>query len=659
MNFKTQKSNQQFKMLLFLIGLFVLFLLFHMLSKSHQEIKEITFSEFLEAISLKDDNPNKIIEVTFQENNITGKRQDQSTFKTYGPNDADIRNKLLEAQVKINFKPPQEDSWWKSLLINLLPMIFLLLIFFFLIRQLQIGGGKALSFGKSKARLHESTKKITFKDVAGIDEAKEEVQEIIEFLKDPKKFIRLGARIPKGILLVGPPGTGKTLLAKAIAGEAQVPFFSISGSEFVEMFVGVGASRVRDMFDQAKKNAPCIVFIDEIDAVGRYRGAGLGGGHDEREQTLNQLLVEMDGFEANEGVIIIAATNRVDVLDPALLRPGRFDRKINIPLPDVKGREAILNVHSSKVPLDKDINLKLIAQSTPGFSGADLENIINEAALLAAKENISYVTTTHLDLAKDKILMGTERKSMFISDKDKRITAYHEAGHALVAKEIPYTDPIHKVTIIPRGPALGVTVLLPMEDKLSTSKEEFEAIITYAMGGRAAEEIVFNHFTTGASNDIKKATQIARNMVCQWGMSEKIGPVNVSKEDTDPFVGREIGRYHAHSEKLSELIDVEIQNIINKSYKKAKDILMAKRPLLDKIAEALIIKETLLGTDIDKIIKGEEIITDEDRELYKQAKLKSQDKKQTSNAENQEKQSQEQVDSKNGVLDKAVLNPLS
>ena len=591
------------------------FLLMHSLYTPMEEVSEIQYSDLVDTVALDKNSPRKIKEVTFKGEQIFGVREDNTKFKTYGPSDPDIRQKLMDAGVVVKYEPQEDTNFWRSLIANFLFVIVLIFIFMFLFRQIQGGGSKAFSFGKSKARFHsEGNIKTRFKDVAGVDEAKEELQEIIDFLKEPKKFTRLGGRIPKGVLLVGPPGTGKTILAKAIAGEANVPFFSISGSDFVEMFVGVGASRVRDMFDQAKKNAPCIVFIDEIDAVGRHRGTGLGGGHDEREQTLNQLLVEMDGFEVNEGVILIAATNRVDVLDPALLRPGRFDRRVTVPVPDILGREAILKVHSKKTPLASDVNLKTIAQGTPGFSGADLENLVNEAALIAAKENQKEVSARHFEKAKDKVLMGPERKSMMIGEKEKKTTAYHEAGHAIVAKNIQYADPIHKVSIIPRGQALGVTILLPAEDRLSTSKEQAEAMIAYAMGGRAAEELVFNHYTTGASNDIKKATEIARSMVCKWGMSEKIGPVSFGKTDHDPFLGRDFSRNESYSEKIAQEIDQEISSIILSNYTKALDILTKNRDVLDRLATALIEYETLSSSELEDVFEGRPVQRQKDPE---------------------------------------------
>ncbi len=503
----------------------------------------------------------------------------------------------------------KEDSpFWQSLIISWLPMIFLFVIFIFFMRQLQAGGGKAMSFGKSKAKLlSDHQNKITFKDVAGIEEAKEEVEEIIAFLKDPKKFTRLGGRIPKGVLMMGPPGTGKTLLARAIAGEAGVPFFSISGSDFVEMFVGVGASRVRDLFEQGKKNAPCIIFIDEIDAVGRHRGAGLGGGHDEREQTLNQLLVEMDGFESNDGVILIAATNRPDVLDPALLRPGRFDRRIVVPRPDVKGRLGILAVHARRTPLATNVDLEVIAKGTPGFSGADLENLVNEAALLAARRDKDKLDMSDFELAKDKVLMGAERRSMIISDYEKRTTAYHEAGHALVARMLPGSDPVHKLTIIPRGRALGVTQQLPTEDHLNMSKEYAVNRIAILMGGRLAEEIIFGQITTGAGNDIEVATDLARAMVCEWGMSEKLGPLAFGKREGEVFLGREIGQRQDYSEQTAIEIDAEVRRIVFENYERARKVLLENLEILKAIAEALLEYETLDTSDIDVLMGGGKI----------------------------------------------------
>ncbi len=623
-----QKQNQQMRITMLFLGILGLFLLVHLMVKPQDEPKTVKFSDFMTAVSLPLTDEQRVAEVTFKENEILGVRGDKTTFKTYGPNDADMRKTLTEKGVKVNYEPPEEMSWWKTLLINSLPLVIILLLFVFFMRQLQIGGGKAMSFGKSRAKLlNENQTRVTFDDIAGIDEAKQELEEIIEFLKDPKKFTRLGGRIPKGVLLVGSPGTGKTVLAKAIAGEAGVPFFSISGSDFVEMFVGVGASRVRDLFDQSKKHAPCIVFIDEIDAVGRHRGAGVGGGHDEREQTLNQLLVEMDGFEANEGVIIIAATNRADVLDPALLRPGRFDRRVIVPKPDVKGREGILKVHTRKSPLAKDVDLPTIAQGTPGFSGADLENLVNEAALIAARQDCKEVSMHHFELAKDKILMGPERKSMIMSVEEKRNTAYHEAGHAIVGLFIGGVDPVHKVSIIPRGQALGVTIMLPAEDRYTLTKEYAEGMIAYAMGGRAAEEIVFRKQTTGAGDDINKATDIARKMVCNWGMSERLGPLSFGKESDEVFLGREMGGGRNFSEKVAEEIDAEIHRIVSGGYRKAVSILRDNRVQLESLAESLLIKETLDRTQIENLMRGVQVVTDEERKAFEDAQKKAKELK--------------------------------
>jgi cell division protease FtsH len=521
-------------------------------------------------------------------------------FKEAAP---DIVKELRDKGVLITVQEVRSNDWL-NILIQLLPFVVLFALWIFMIRQMQAGGNKALSFGKSRARLLTAQqKKATFKDVAGIEEAKEELQEIIDFLKDPQKFQKLGGRIPKGVLLVGPPGTGKTLLARAIAGEANVPFFSISGSDFVEMFVGVGASRVRDLFEQGKKNAPCIIFIDEIDAVGRHRGAGLGGGHDEREQTLNALLVEMDGFESNEGVILIAATNRPDVLDPALLRPGRFDRRVVVPRPDIKGREEILRVHTRKVPLSDDVDLSVIARGTPGFSGADLANLVNEAALWAARQNRKTVLMDDFEMSKDKVLMGVERKSMILSEEEKRNTAYHEAGHALVAAMTPGTDPLHKVTIIPRGMALGVTLQLPIDDRHSYTKEYLEARLTVAMGGRAAEEIVFGHLTTGARADIEHATDIARQMVCDWGMSE-LGPLSFGKKEEAIFLGREIAQHRDYSEETAICIDSEVKKIVSTAYSRARTTLESHRDALERIGLALLEREVLDAAQIRILIEG-------------------------------------------------------
>ena len=551
-----------------MIGIMVI-LLFNLLNAPQKTQEEIIFSEFMTKL-----DADQIDEVTIKENSITGRFKDGTKFKSYSPEYPALIDKLRTKNVKITVKPPDQNPWYVNFFFTWGPIIFIAVVWIFFMRQMQSGGNKALSFGKSKARLvSEKSVKITFSDVAGIEEAKVEVQEIIDFLKDPHKFQKLGGKIPKGVLLVGAPGTGKTLLARAIAGEAGVPFFSISGSDFVEMFVGVGASRVRDLFEQAKKSAPCIIFIDEIDAVGRHRGAGLGGGHDEREQTLNQLLVEMDGFEGNEGIIIIAATNRPDVLDPALLRPGRFDRQVVVPLPDVKGRLEILKVHTRNIPVDETVNLEKIARGAPGFSGADLANLVNEAALLAARNSKTKVENSDLEAAKDKVLMGVERKSMIISEEEKKNTAYHEAGHALVAKLTAGTDPIHKVSIIPRGRALGVTQQLPIDDKYTYSRDYLVKTLQVLMGGRAAEEIALHHMTTGAGNDLERATELARKMVTVWGMSEKLGPLTYGKKDEQIFLGREIAQHKDYSEKTAVDIDEEVKRFVFEAYTAAKNLL--------------------------------------------------------------------------------------
>jgi cell division protease FtsH len=583
-------------------------LLWRMAANTGHTAREQTpsYTEFLSQVERGNLQGDVIINVGPVTAEITGEyREPSQKFSVTVDKDviSGLTETLREKGVPVRFKEVNRGEWW-AILVNLLPLLLLAALWVLMIRQMQAGGNKALSFGKSRARLlTPQQKKATFKDVAGIDEAKEELQEIIEFLKDPQKFQRLGGRIPKGVLLVGPPGTGKTLLARAIAGEANVPFFSISGSDFVEMFVGVGASRVRDLFEQGKKNAPCIIFIDEIDAVGRHRGAGLGGGHDEREQTLNALLVEMDGFESNEGVILIAATNRPDVLDPALLRPGRFDRRIVVPRPDLKGREEILRVHTRKVPLAEDVDLSLIARGTPGFSGADLANLVNEAALWAARQNRKFVTQTDFEMAKDKVLMGVERKSMILSDEEKRNTAYHEAGHALVAAMLPEADPLHKVTIIPRGMALGITMQLPIDDKHTYTKDFLEAQLAVLMGGRAAEEIVLGKLTTGAGNDIERVTDIARQMVCEWGMSE-LGPLTFGKKEEAIFLGREIAQHRDYSEDTAIRIDHEVKKIVTAAYDRAREILRTNREALDRIAQALLEREVLDANEIKLIIEG-------------------------------------------------------
>ncbi|MBF0559604.1 MAG: ATP-dependent zinc metalloprotease FtsH [Nitrospirae bacterium] len=581
-----------------LIGM-AMILLFNLFNVPPKTEKEMIFSDFITKVEA-----GEVDEVTIKENHITGRLKDGNKFRTYAVEYPELVKVLRQKEVKITAKPPDQNPWYVNFFFSWGPIIFLVLVWIVFMRQMQMGGNKAMSFGKAKAKLvSDKAVKVTFADVAGVEEAKAEVEEIIDFLKDPQKFSKLGGKIPKGVLLVGSPGTGKTLLAKAIAGEAGVPFFSISGSDFVEMFVGVGASRVRDLFEQAKKNAPCIIFIDEIDAVGRHRGAGLGGGHDEREQTLNQLLVEMDGFEGNEGVIIIAATNRPDVLDPALLRPGRFDRQIVVPTPDVKGRLEILKVHTKNIPVAEGVNLDKIARGTPGFSGADLANLVNEAALIAARKVKDKVDMTDFEFAKDKVLMGVERRSMVISDEEKKNTAYHEAGHALVAKLTPGTDPIHKVSIIPRGRALGVTQQLPIDDRYTYSKVFLEKTLNVLMGGRAAEELILHHMTTGAGNDIERATELARKMVTEWGMSEKLGPLAFGKKDEQIFLGREIARHKDYSEKTAEDIDEEIRGIVTAAYVTSKRILEENLDILEAFAQALLERETIDAQDIDAIVE--------------------------------------------------------
>ena len=597
--------KQQKTLMLWIVVILIMAFVMKVLEQKTVSAKNINYSNFVTALKA-----GNIKEVTFQsENTIQGKFKDGyengSYFELVGPTDSDSRKVLEENGIIPNYKKEEKQGFLATMLINWLPMILLFLFFFFFLRQLQAGGGKAMSFGKSKAKmLTENDKRITFVDVAGVEEAKEELVEIVDFLKDPKKYTTLGGKIPKGCLLVGPPGTGKTLLARAVAGEAGVPFFSISGSDFVEMFVGVGASRVRDLFEQGKKHAPCIIFIDEIDAVGRHRGAGMGGGHDEREQTLNQLLVEMDGFEGNDGVIIMAATNRIDVLDPALLRPGRFDRRVTVGRPDVRGRNQILKVHTRKTPLAADVDTEIIAKGTPGFTGADLANLVNEAALLAARDGKKALHMLDFENAKDKVLMGVARKSMMISDKEKKLTAYHEAGHTLVGMNLPFTDPIHKVSIIPRGQALGVTMTLPNEDMLNLSKEKAENFIAFLMGGRVAEEIVYGEMTNGASNDIERATDLARSMVCNWGMSEKLGPINYAKQNGGMVYG---GESVSFSDETSRKIDMEITNFVQTNYEVAKRILQENIDALHRVTEALVTWETLDAQQIRDIVAGKDI----------------------------------------------------
>ncbi len=575
-------------------------MLFNMFQQPQSSNQQVSYTDFLQHVDKGD-----ISQVTIQGKTLIGHNINGRNIQTYAPADGELVNRLMEKKVAIKAEPLDDQPWYMTLLISWFPMLLLIGVWIFFMRQMQGGGGKAMSFGRSKARmLTEEQGRVTFEDVAGVDEAKEELAEVVEFLSNPKKFTRLGGRIPKGVLLVGPPGTGKTLLARAVAGEAGVPFFSISGSDFVEMFVGVGASRVRDLFTQGKKNAPCLIFIDEIDAVGRQRGAGLGGGHDEREQTLNQLLVEMDGFESNEGVILIAATNRPDVLDPALLRPGRFDRQVIVPTPDLKGRRRILEVHTRRTPISDDVDLDTLARGTPGFSGADLENLVNEAALQAAKANDDMLTMGHFEWAKDKVLMGRERRSLILSDEEKRITAYHEAGHALAARLLPNTDPVHKVTIIPRGRALGVTMQLPEEDRHGYSRGYLQNNLVVLLGGRVAEEIIFDDITTGASNDIERVTRTARKMVCEWGMSEALGPLAIGETGEEVFIGREWVQNKNFSEDTARLVDSEVKRIVTEARTRCHDLLNENIQHLHALADALLERESISGADIDLLIEG-------------------------------------------------------
>ena len=582
-----------------LLGLSIIILVLNLLTMPTNVLEDrVIFSDFMAKLDKGD-----FEKVIIKGNHISGVLRDNTLLRSYSAEYPDLVKVLREKDVRIEVKPPDESPWYMTFLVTWGPFLFFLGLWFFLMRQMQIGGNQALSFVKSRARMPtEERKKVTFADVAGIEEAKEEVQEIIEFLKEPRKFQKLGGRIPKGVLVVGPPGTGKTLLAKAIAGEAGVPFFSISGSNFVEMFMGVGASRVRDLFEQGKKHAPCIIFIDEIDAVGRLRGAGLGGGNDEREQTLNQLLVEMDGFDTTEGVILVAATNRPDVLDPALLRPGRFDRQVVVNLPDLHGRSEILKVHTKKMPIAANVELEKIARGAPGFSGADLENLVNEAALWAARQNKKEVETVDFEMAKDKVMMGAERKSMILTDEEKRVTAYHEAGHALIAKLLPGTDPVHKVTIVPRGRALGLTMQLPTDDRHNYSKEFLYNTLAILMGGRVAEELVFKHVTTGAGNDLERATDLARKMVCEWGMSEKLGPLAFSQKEESVFLGRDFSTKRDVSNQMALEIDLEIKRFVTENYERAKGLLTKQMASLKALAEALLEKEVLDAPQIDQII---------------------------------------------------------
>ena len=581
--------------------------LFNLFNQPPMPQDQPSYSEFLTMVE-----SGTVAEVKIQGPKITGVKSSGERFQVYTPDDPKLIDTLIKKGVQVKAEPPDESPWYMTLLLSWFPMLLLIGVWIFFMRQMQGGGSGgrgAMSFGRSKARLiSEETAKVTFEDVAGVDEAKEELSEVVDFLREPRKFTRLGGRIPKGVLLVGSPGTGKTLLARAVAGEAGVPFYTISGSDFVEMFVGVGASRVRDLFAQGKKNAPCLIFIDEIDAVGRQRGAGLGGGHDEREQTLNQLLVEMDGFESNEGVILVAATNRPDVLDPALLRPGRFDRQVVVPSPDLRGREHILKVHSRKTPLAPEVNLETLARGTPGFSGADLENLVNEAALQAAKAGKDQVDMSDFEEAKDKLMMGgRERRSLILSDDEKKTTAYHEGGHALVAKLLPGTDPVHKVTIIPRGRALGVTMQLPGEDRHNYSKHFLLNNMAVLMGGRCAEEIVLDQLTTGASNDIERATKTARNMVCMWGMSEKLGPLSFGDNQEQVFLGKELIHNKDYGEETAKLIDAEVRRFVEEAYEKATKLLRENLDALEAIAQALLDRETITGDDIDLLMEGKEL----------------------------------------------------
>jgi len=602
-NKKDLKGNKNYRniglyLLMLIITVSIISSFFEPKSTTQQEL---TYSEFLKEVEI-----NNVSKVTIVDNTITGILLDGTEFSTYSPDDPEMINTLRNKNIIIEAKPPVKVSWWMQLLSSLLPMLLIIGIWLFMIQQMQGGGNKVMSFGKSKAKLlGKETPKVTFKDVAGIDEAEEEVEEIIEFLKNPTKFKKLGAKIPRGVLLYGPPGAGKTLLARAIAGEAGVPFFSISGSDFVEMFVGVGASRVRDLFKQAKTNAPCIIFMDEIDAVGRHRGAGLGGGHDEREQTLNQLLVEMDGFDQNIGIIMIAATNRPDILDPALLRPGRFDRRIVIDRPDILGREDILKVHARGKPWAKDVDIKVIARRTPGFVGSDLANLVNEAALLASRKSKKEIGMEELEAAIDRVIAGPERKSRLISEKEKEIIAYHESGHALVAKLLPNCDPVHKVSIIPRGNAtLGYTLQLPTQDRYLISKLELMDKLSVLLGGRVAEDIVFKDVTTGAQNDLERATKLARQMVTEYGMSDTIGPITLGRKEHQIFLGRDISQERDYSEEIANKIDKEVTKIIENAYSRAKDILTKNKSKLKKIARNLIERETLEGKELDDLLNG-------------------------------------------------------
>ena len=590
-------------LMLWAIIVLAMVMLFNMFQQPQGVMQRVPYSDFLNQVE-----GGQILSVTMQGHTLTGKTSDGKTVQTYAPQDLGLVNRLIEKKVEVKAEPPEEQPWYMTLLVSWFPMLLLVGVWIFFMRQMQGGGGKAMNFGRSRARmLSQDSARVTFADVAGVDEAKDELAEVVEFLSNPKKFTRLGGRIPKGVLLVGPPGTGKTLLARAVAGEAGVPFFSISGSDFVEMFVGVGASRVRDLFVQGKKNAPCLIFIDEIDAVGRQRGAGLGGGHDEREQTLNQMLVEMDGFESNEGVILIAATNRPDVLDPALLRPGRFDRQVVVPTPDLRGRRRILEVHTKRTPLAGDVDLDVLARGTPGFSGADLENLVNEAALQAAKLNQDRLDMHDFEYAKDKVLMGRERRSLILSDDEKRITAYHEGGHALAARLLPGADPVHKVTIIPRGRALGVTMQLPEEDRHGYSRSYLRNTLVVLLGGRVAEELIFDDITTGASNDIERVTRMARKMVCEWGMSEAVGTLAIGETGEEVFIGREWVQNKNFSESTARLVDSEVKRIVDEAHERCTVLLRDNEEALHRIAQALLDRETITGEELDLLMEDKEL----------------------------------------------------
>ena len=633
--------------MIFLVGGLIFFQIYEYQRKSY--VREFNYPKFVQALSDGEIKKDSIVFNTSKQE-ITGEMTPVGAEKHQGQKfsiQGNVTDKGFELLREHNITPSyvKDNSFWTSALLNWLPILIFVGLFIFIIRQLQIGGGKALAFGKSRARLVSDKKKVTFKDVAGVEEAKEELKEIVEFLKNPRKFTRLGGRIPKGVLLIGSPGTGKTLLAKAVAGEANVPFFTISGSDFVEMFVGVGASRVRDLFLQGKKSSPCVIFVDEIDAVGRHRGSGMGGGHDEREQTLNQLLVEMDGFESKAGIILIAATNRPDVLDPALLRPGRFDRRVVVSVPDLKGRHEILKVHTRKVPLSSHVELEKIARGTPGFSGADLENLVNEAALMAARLDKTQIEMSDIEKAKDKVIMGSERRSMVISEKDREITAYHEAGHTLVGKKLPNLDPVHKVTIIPRGMALGVTQTLPKEDTLNLSKSKAENTLAFLFGGRAAEELVFKDYTTGAGNDIEKATELARRMVCEWGMSEKLGPLALEKREGPVYLGVQYNKGREYSESKAKEIDQEVHRLISVAHEKALKILKENRKILEIMAKALLQYETISGEEVDMICKGSNL--DDLEKSRKEHNLKlEEERKESADRMKKKEQKKEKQDAK-------------